>query len=206
MARNILLLAHVDESGNTLPKAAYECLGATLELAECVSGTLTVGVIGEDIQNAANTIASAGVSIFGVAGTEFAHPRYATDAAALEAICREAIPDIVIAPATSRFLRVMAGVAQRLNGQIDTHITAIEVIDGQISAKRWFYRQRLEAVIQRHASPWFLLVDAGCHEALDRSIGRSRHKEDRSLNSPQRPTDRLRWYPRTQERRANYST
>ncbi|MGC2477097.1 MAG: hypothetical protein WA485_22360 [Candidatus Sulfotelmatobacter sp.] len=164
MARNILLLAHVDESGNTLPKAAYECLGAALELAECVSGALTVGIIGEDIQSAANTIASTGVSIFGVAGTEFAHPRYATDAAALEAICREAIPDIVIAPATSRFLRVMAGVAQRLNGQIDTHITAIEVIDGQISAKRWFYRQRLEAVIQRHASPWFLVMDPGCHE------------------------------------------
>ncbi len=164
MAPRILFLAHVDESGNTLPKAAYECLGATLELAERINGTLTIGVIGEDIQNAANTIASAAVPMIGVAGPEFAHPRYATDAAALEAICREAIPDIVVAPATSRFLRVMAGLAQRLNGQIDTHITSIDVIDGQISAKRWFYRQRLEAVIRRHASPWFLLMDAGCHE------------------------------------------
>ncbi len=165
MAPKILFLAHVDESGNTLPKAAYECLGATLELAERVLGTLTIGIIGEDIQSAANTIASAGVPIVGVAGYEFAHPRYATDAAALEAICREAIPDIVIAPATSRFLRVMAGVAQRLKGQIDVHITAIDVIDGQISGKRWFYRQRLEAVIRRHASPWFLVVDAGCYDA-----------------------------------------
>jgi len=164
MAPKILFLAHVDEFGNTLPKAAYECLGATLELAERVSGMVTIGIIGEDIQSAANTIASTGVSIIGVASAEFAHPRYATDVAALEAICRQATPDVVLAPATSRFLRVMAGVAQRLKGQIDTHITSIDVIDGQISAKRWFYRQRLEAVIQRQASPWFLLVDAGCHE------------------------------------------
>src|SRR5579862_3514551 len=141
MAPKILFLAHVDESGNTLPKVAYECLGATLELADRVSGTMTIGIIGEHIQSAANTIACAGVSIIGVAGPEFAHPRYATDAAALEAICREVAPDIVVAPATSRFLRVMAGVAQRLNGHIDTHITSIDVIDGQISAKRWFYRQ-----------------------------------------------------------------
>ena len=105
-----------------------------------------------------------GVRIIGVAGAEFAHPRYATDAAALEAICREAIPDIVVAPATSRFLASWPELAQRLNGQVDTHITSIDVIDGQISAKRWFYRQRLEAVIRRHASPWFLLMDAGCHE------------------------------------------
>lgn len=164
MAPKILFLAHVDESGNSLPKAAYECLGATVELAKRVSGTLMIGIIGEDIQKAANTIATAGVSIIGVSGTEFAHPRYATDAAALEAICDDTTPDIVVAPATSRFLRVMAGVAQRLNGQIDTHITSIEVIDGHISAKRWFYRQRLEAVIQREVSPWFMVVDAGCHE------------------------------------------
>src|SRR5579863_4183299 len=135
MAQKILSLAHVDESGNALPKAAYECLGAAFELAVSVSGSVTIGIVGEDIQKAANTIASAGVPIIGVSGAEFAHPRYATDAAALEAICREVTPDIVIAPATSRVLRVMAGVTHRLNGQIDTHITSIEVIDNHISAK-----------------------------------------------------------------------
>ena len=164
MAQKILFLAHVDESGRALPKVAYECLGAVLALAGRASGSVTIGIVGGDIQNAANTIATAGFQIIGVSGAEFTNPRYATDAAALEAICRSAIPDIVVAPATSRFLRVMAGVAQRLNGRIDTHITSIDVIDGQISAKRWFYRQRLEAVIQRQASPWFLVMDAGCHE------------------------------------------
>jgi electron transfer flavoprotein alpha subunit len=164
MAQKILFLAHADESGRALPKVAYECLGAVLALAGRASGSVTIGIVGGDIQNAANTIATAGVPIIGVSGAEFTHPRYATDAAALEAICREVAPDIVVAPATSRFLRVMAGVAQRLNGQIDTHITSIEVINSQISAKRWFYRQRLEAVIQRQARPWFLVMDAGCHE------------------------------------------
>lgn len=164
MAQKILFLAHADESGNALPKAAYECLGAALELAGRMSGSVTIGIVGEDIQNAANTIAAAGASIIGVSGGDLAHPRYSTDAAALEAICRVATPDIVVAPATSRFLRVMAGVAQRLKGQIDTHITSVEVVDGQISAKRWFYRQRLEAVIQRQVRPWFLVMDAGCHE------------------------------------------
>jgi electron transfer flavoprotein alpha subunit len=71
----------------------------------------------------------------------------------------------VIAPATSRFLRVIPGVSHRLAGQVDTHITSIDLIDDVLSAKRWFYRQRLEAVIQRDARPWFLVVESGCHEA-----------------------------------------
>ena len=33
MSQNILFLAHVDESGTALPKAAYEAFGAALELA-----------------------------------------------------------------------------------------------------------------------------------------------------------------------------
>src|SRR5215831_5346266 len=91
--------------------------------------------------------------------------RYSSDAAAVEAICRSAAADVVIAPATSRLLRVMPGVSHRLNGQVDTHITAIEINDGIVSAKRWFYRQRLEAMIQRDARGWFLVMDSGCHAA-----------------------------------------
>jgi electron transfer flavoprotein alpha subunit len=71
----------------------------------------------------------------------------------------------VVAPGTSRFLRVMAGVTQRLKGQVDTHITSIELVDNALTARRWFYRQRLEAAIQRAARPWFLVLDAGCHAA-----------------------------------------
>jgi len=36
---------------------------------------------------------------------------------------------------------------------------------GVLTAKRWFYRQRVEAAIQRHARPWILALDSGCHAA-----------------------------------------
>lgn len=165
MAQNILLLAHVDESGNDLPRIAFEALGAALEITRQIGASLTVGIIGEHVQRAADSITGTGVRILGVCGTEFAHPRYATDAAAVEAICRTAMPEIVIAPATSRFLRVIPGVAQRVGGQADTHVTAFETDGGTLSVKRWFYRQRLEALMRRQARPWFLLMDSGCHEA-----------------------------------------
>ena len=171
MAESILFLAHVDESGKTLPKAAYEAFSAAVDLAHRLGATLTVGIVGEGVREAANTFSGAGVRILGVAGPDFAHPRYRSDAAALEAICREAAASIVIAPATSRFLRVMAGVAERLKGQIDTHITSFDIVDGMLSAKRWFYRQRLEAVIQRAGRPWFLVMDCGCQDAWSGAQG-----------------------------------
>jgi len=166
---NILFLAHVDESGTVLLKAAYEALGAALDVAAQTASTLTIGLVGEDVQSVANSVAAAGARILAVAGQDFAHPRYATDAAAVEAICKTVAADIVIAPGTSRFLRVMPGVASRLHGRVDTHITALDLVDGVLTAKRWFYRQRLEAIIQRQARPWFLVVDPGCHQAWSRA-------------------------------------
>ena len=60
----------------------------------------------------------------------------------------------------------MPAVAHRMKGQVDTHLTSLGMIDGALSARRWFYRQRLEAVIQRDARPWFLVIDSGCHEVF----------------------------------------
>jgi electron transfer flavoprotein alpha subunit len=171
MPQKILFLAHVDESGTTLPKAAYEALGATIDVAQQIGGTLTAGIVGEDIRSAANTLAGLGVQILGISGPQFAQPRYSSDSAAIEAIYREVPAEIVIAPATSRFLRAMPGVAQRCKGLIDTHLTSLEIIDGTLSAKRWFYRQRLEAVIQRQTRPWFLVMDSGCHEPCTGATG-----------------------------------
>ena len=165
MADKILFLAHVDEQGATLPRAAYEALGAALEVAQQSGASLTIGIVGEDIQAAADSVAATGAEIVAVTGPDFTNPRYATDAAALEAICKAVSAQIVIATGTSRFLRVIAGVAQRLAARVDTHITSIESANGILTAKRWFYRQRLEAVIQREARPWFLVLDSGCHQA-----------------------------------------
>jgi electron transfer flavoprotein alpha subunit len=158
----ILVLLHVDESCNALPKIALETLGAGQQLAVALASTLTVGIIGGNVQAAANQVASCGGRLLGVAGEGFASPRYASDAAAAEAICRLVVPTIVLAPSTLRFARVIPGVAHRLNGKVDTHITSV-VGNGQVIAGRWFYRQRIEATLQRGARPWFLLVDSGTH-------------------------------------------
>jgi electron transfer flavoprotein alpha subunit len=159
---NILFLAHTDADGS-LGKAALEALAAATQLAGALGGALVVGLTGADVQAAANQIAACGAARFlGVSGPAFAEPRYATDAAAAEALCREAGAGYVVAPSTSRFARAMAGVAYRLGGRIDTHATALAVENGAVRATRWYYRQRMEAVLERQQRPWIILVDAGC--------------------------------------------
>ncbi len=166
MSQNILFLAHVSEAGNTLPKASYEVLGAALKLTKQLGGRLTIGLIGEDVSAVAETVAAAGADrILAVAGPDFASPRYASDAAAAEAICRSAKADLILAPATSRFMRVLAGVAHRLNGCADTHVTSLEAVNGEVRATRWHYRQRIEGVIRRDARPWIVLLESGCEAA-----------------------------------------
>ena len=121
-------------------------------------------------RSCAAAIGSAASRVLAVSGEAFAQARYATDAAACEALCRAAEATLVLAPASSRFARVAAGVAHRLGGVIDTHITAIGGTDS-IEATRWFYRQRVEAVLTRDKRPWFLLLDAGTLRTVCRSGG-----------------------------------
>jgi len=165
MTESILYLAHTDESGTALPKAVFETLGGALELAKQLGAPLDIGLIGENVQFAADLLANAGARrVLGVAGADFAKPRFASDAAAAEAVCRATSPSLILAPGTSRFSRALPSLAQRLHGQVDTHITSVEAQEGKISATRWFYRQRLEGVLERDVRPWILLLDSGCHE------------------------------------------
>ncbi len=60
MTESILFLAHVDESGSGLPKIAFEVLRAALTLARQLNAPLDIGLIGEEVQSAADQIASAG--------------------------------------------------------------------------------------------------------------------------------------------------
>ena len=161
---NILVLTHADETGSALSKASLEAVTAGKELAARLSAPLTIGIVATDAAAAASTLASTGARILAVSGEAFAQSRYASDAAAAEALCRTANATIVLVPGTSRFTRVAAGVAHRLGGFIDTHITTLGGTD-TIEATRWFYRQRVEAVISRSVRPWFLLLDAGTHAA-----------------------------------------
>ncbi len=162
---SILVLTHVDESGATLTKASLESVTAGKELAARLGAQLTIGIVAADASVAAGAVASAGAKLLAVRGPAFAQQRFASDAAACEALCRAAEASVVLAPQSSRFARVMAAVAHRLSGVIDTHITSLSGGPGgaSVGAARWFYRQRIEAVVTRTARPWFLLLDAGTH-------------------------------------------
>jgi electron transfer flavoprotein alpha subunit len=156
---SILVLTHVDESGSALTRASLEAVTAGKDLASRVSASLTIGILGGDA-NAASAVAATGARVLAVSGEAFAKARYATDAAACEALCSSTQATIVLAPSSSRFARVAAGVAHRVGSAIDTHINGIIHADS-IQVTRWFYRQRVEAVLSRTARPWFLLLDSG---------------------------------------------
>ena len=159
----ILVLAHTEADGS-LAKSAREALRAARTLNQALVGSsLVVGLIGESVQAAADSIAACpATKYFGVAGKDFAQSRYASDAAAAEAICKAARATLVVAPATSRWARVLPGVAYRLGGRVDTHVTSIAAADGTLAVSRWFYRQRMEAVLTRAERPWIVLLEAGC--------------------------------------------
>jgi electron transfer flavoprotein alpha subunit len=161
----ILLLAHTENEGS-LAKSVRETLHAAATLHKSLAGSkLVVGLIGENVQAAANSISACpATKYFGVTGADFNQSRYASDAAAAEAICKAAQATIVVAPATSRWARVLPGVAQRLGGRADTHVTGVAAADGKISVNRWYYRQRMEGVLTRTQRPWFLGIDPGSQE------------------------------------------
>ena len=174
----ILLLAGTESDG-TLGKPALEALSAARSLAESLdNAALAVGLVGEDSPAAANAIAGCGAArVLAVTGQDFAQARYATDAAAVEALCRQMEPDLVVAPGTSRWNRVLPGVAHRLGGCADLHVTAGQVVEGALSITRWYYRQRMEAVVQRTGRPWFLGIDPGTHDAWQGESGAANVEE-----------------------------
>ena len=168
----ILLLAHTEADGS-LPKAAYESLNAALTLAADLGGAaVTIGLIGADVQTAADSIATCGAAdILAVTGDDFAASRYSTDTVAVETLVKEAAPTLVLAPTSSRFSRCLPGAAFRCDGRIETHITDIKVIDGAVQIQRWYYRQRMVASLARAQRPWFLVIDSGVFEPWQGTAG-----------------------------------
>jgi len=162
---SILVLTHADENGAMLSKGSLEAVTAGEDLARRVGAELTIGIVAKSAAGATAQVGGAAKRVLAVEGEAFAQSRFATDAAACEALCRAAQATIVVAPGSSRFARVMAAVAHRAAGVIDTHVTAIGGADS-VEATRWFYRQRIEAVVSREKRPWFLLVDSGTHPAF----------------------------------------
>jgi len=158
----ILFLAHVESAG-TLSKAAFEGLNAAKSLVTALGDAkLVAGLVGETVATAADAIAGCGAARFlGVAGPDFAQPRYASDLAAAEALARAAQATVILVPATSRWGRVAAGLACRLGGRADTHATCLAAVNGAPSITRWYYRQRMEATQQRPQRPWIITMEPG---------------------------------------------
>ncbi len=166
---SILVLTHGNETA-ALTRASLEAVGAGMELASWLGGSLTIGIVGRETEAAAEMLAASGARLLAVSGEAFAQARYASDAAACQAICIAAQAGIVLAPQSARLARVMAGVAHRLGGVVDTHVSVVE--GGEpVAATRWFYRQRVEAVLTRSARPWFLMLDAGTHAPFAGAAG-----------------------------------
>ena len=170
MAESILVLTHAEETGSALTKASLEVITAGKQLAERLGASLAIGIVAADAKSAASSIGGMGTRVLGVSGEAFAQARYASDASACEALCKAVQPTIVLAPGSSRFARVAAGVAHRVGGCVDTHVTSIGG-DSRIEVSRWFYRQRIEAVITRTARPWFLLLEAGTNAPFASETG-----------------------------------
>jgi electron transfer flavoprotein alpha subunit len=168
----ILFLAHTEADG-TLARAALEALAAARSVASGLAGSqLIAGLVGAEVQPAADQIAACGAGRFiAVSGPDFALSRYSTDIIAVAALARAAAATVVIAPATSRWNRVLAGATQRLGGRIDTHVTNVAATDGRPGITRWYYRQRMEAVVERTRRPWFILLDPGCGAAWNGAAG-----------------------------------
>lgn len=161
----VLFVTHTEADGS-LSRNSLEALTAAKKLAEGLGVAFSAGLFGEDVKAAADSIGGCGAAaIYGVSGPDFATSRYGSDAAALEAICKEDGGALVVGPADSRLTRVMSGVAQRLGGKVGSHITGLEVKDGKPVITRWYYRQRMFAEIASEARPWMLLVSPGCFEA-----------------------------------------
>lgn len=171
MAEKVLYVAHTEADGS-LSKIALETLSAAKALAEALGCELQAGLFGQSVEQAAASVASAvGGKMLGVSGEDFSQPRYASDAAAIETLCRTSGATVVIAPATSRIGRVAAGVAQRLNGRVDTNATGITGADGAPVVTRWFYRQRMVAQLKRQQRPWLVTIAPGSFQPWQGEAG-----------------------------------
>lgn len=167
----ILVLLHTTQDG-TLPKIALESVTAAKTLASETDGSLVVGIVGKGAAEVAATLAGCGaVSFLTVNSTEFEQARYATDVSAVTALIEKSGADVVLAPASTRFVRSIPGAAIRAGAAVDTHITRVSMVDGQLTAQRWYYRQRIMGTFSREARPWVLMLDGGLYEPFTAATG-----------------------------------
>ncbi|CAM2058972.1 Electron transfer flavoprotein alpha/beta-subunit [Desulfovibrionales bacterium] len=158
-----ILFIACDEINGKMARHSLETLTAAIELAKNLGANFAAGYIGNKAETAASRISGCGATkLLAVTGPEFSIPRYATDAAAVEALAKISSATIVIAPDNSRFSRALPGVAVRLGGRVDTHLIGVAVKNGTPVASRWLYRQRIMAELSRSLRPWLITISPGC--------------------------------------------
>ncbi len=157
----ILLLTPVDGNGKVI-KAGLEAATAAKNLAQALGGAkLMAGIFGAKVESADSLAGMGFEKALSIEADALFQPRYATDAAVCEVLAKVSGATLVMAPAVSRIQRVISGVAQRVGGKIDTHLTELAVDGGSPQATRWYYRQRLFAKLTRIQRPWFLTIEPG---------------------------------------------
>ena len=164
MSESILCLLPTNPDGS-LDRVSLECLAAASALKQKSGVSLTVGCWGKAPE--AGIAACDADRYCIIEGESFAAPRYATDVAAAEALVKASEASMVLAPASSRIQRFLPGLAAKSDGVVDTHCTGIDFAEGQFTATRWFYRQRIETVVSRkNVRPWMVSLESGCAEAI----------------------------------------
>ncbi|NCC61126.1 MAG: electron transfer flavoprotein subunit alpha [Verrucomicrobiae bacterium] len=155
----ILLLGFADQASS---KLLAEGATVAANLAASLGCSWEVALIGEKVQEAANTLGGSGAAKFyGVEGEDFAFARYSSDLPAAEALLKESQATVILVPGSSRANRVLSALAMRLGGRADTHITSVTAKEGKVLANRWFYRQRMEACFSRPQRPWVMGLEPG---------------------------------------------
>ncbi len=131
----ILFLAHTEADGS-LAKPALEAWARPRPWPPLRGSTLVVGLVGENGQAAADASPLRRRQIPG-RQRALTSPSPATPPTPPppKPSARPRRPRIVVAPATSRWNRVLAGVAQRLGGRVDTHVTGVSAANGAVSSQ-----------------------------------------------------------------------
>jgi electron transfer flavoprotein alpha subunit len=156
-----ILFLSSSESDGRLSRAGLEAAAASA-LAKALGVKSRAGLFGASAAPAVAQLAGAGFEkAFIIESAALAQGRYATDAAAAQALAKVSAASLVLAPSNARIQRVAAGLAQRLGGVVDTHATELLNDGGVVALRRWYYRQRLLAKQSRTARPWVITVDAG---------------------------------------------
>jgi electron transfer flavoprotein alpha subunit len=160
----ILFLAHTEADGS-LAKASLEALTAAKELAAGCGATLSVGLFGADVAGALRPWPAVERPRITECLTKLSRFRAMPRCGRHGSPGQAAGATILVAADTARMSRALPGVAARLGGRIDAHVTGLTAQDGQPVASRGYYRQRLMAELTRSARPWCLTVSGGCFAA-----------------------------------------